>query len=232
MAGPIADPTGAPHAVRHVQGFGADTLCERCHQLAPPPFSGLERPLPDTHGEHRAWQALTERTERCVDCHMPAVVRPAAIGGAPRPGRRHTFPGAWDADFLRGAVRIVAAEREGEELVITVRNETGHAIPTADPARAVRVGASAWQGDTLLDRQHQLIARRVPLPRLRDEGDEVLAPAETRTVRVRLSGSALASADRVVAEVSLDALAFPPPGVAPSQSGRVNVNWLDRQPID
>jgi hypothetical protein len=215
MVGTIADPVGAPHPVRYDPQFGNGDLCARCHQREPPPFSGLDRPMPDTHGENERWRAATGRTEGCVDCHMPKAERPAAVGGPVRTVRRHMFDGAWGGQVLWHAVSITHTEIDGSEITITVRNNGGHSVPTADPMRALLVGAVAKEGNNPVDSQYVTLARRVPLPRLRDEGDDVLVAGEERTVTVKLDPEAFARADRLYVEVLLDRLAFPPPGVDP-----------------
>jgi hypothetical protein len=158
MVGPDGDP--APHPTRKDPGFREATRCVRCHQLPVPPLSHLDRPLADTHGEWEAWKAQTGRTETCTDCHMPA--------------RSHTWPGAFDAELLRSGLGV-SVDADSERVRVTLENRAGHRFPSADPARAlvVRVG-----------REEVVLARRVPLPRLRDEGDTTLLPAEVRTIEL------------------------------------------------
>ena len=120
-------------------------------------------------------------TETCADCHMPEVERPIVPGGPVRKGRRHLFRGAWDDAFAATAVRVEmdAAGR----LVLT--NEAGHRFPTADPARLVRVTASALVGGTTVESIEERIERRVKLPRLVDIVDTTLGPMERRELHFR-----------------------------------------------
>lgn len=183
MVGPIADPQGAPHPTAHDPDLG--TRCQRCHQLEPPPLSNLERALPDTHAEHAEWQQITGATEGCAYCHMPRVERPAAVDGPVRQVRRHTFTGAWDVELVRGSVRVLDVRREGDRVLVRVENLAGHAVPTAEPARALEL--------VVLDADQAVIgavelARKVPLPRLREEGDTSLRPAEERLIEIPITG--------------------------------------------
>ena len=71
-------------------------------------------------------------------------------------------------------------------MVIISMNRAGHRFPSADPARALVVR---------LGEQEVVIARRVPLPKMKDEGDDTLLPAETRAIRMARTG------DEVVVEM-------------------------------
>ena len=49
----------APHPVEVVSPSELNQACERCHQLDPPPFSRLDRPITDTYREGQIWQEET-----------------------------------------------------------------------------------------------------------------------------------------------------------------------------
>jgi hypothetical protein len=103
---------------------------------------------------------VTGRT--CQDCHMPAgradhFARPE-VGGLRRDPRTifsHRMPGAADEELLRHAVHLeVTADRQGEQLVVTVRvtnDRTGHHVPTDSPLRHLLlvVRAADFQGHLL-----------------------------------------------------------------------------------
>jgi hypothetical protein len=158
LVGPDGDP--APHPTRRDPRFREAERCVRCHQVPEPPLSNLDRPLADTHGEWEAWKAQTGRTETCTDCHMPA--------------RAHGWPGAFDAQLLQSGLGVTVTADE-HRVQVTLENRAGHRFPSADPARALVVRAG---------REEAVLARRVPLPRLRDEGDNTLLPAEVRTIEL------------------------------------------------
>ncbi len=99
--------------------------CATCHRIAgtPEQWSRAE------HGK------LDGRV--CVDCHMPRVERPVAIGEAPRPVRSHVFPASRSATQLARAYRYEASI-EGNEVVVRITNDgVGHNFPTANRQRAV-----------------------------------------------------------------------------------------------
>ncbi len=73
----------------------------------------------------------------CIDCHMPKVVRPVAVGEAPRETRRHTFFGSRSESQLRKAYAY-RTRIEGNEVVVTIENKgAGHNFPTELKQRAV-----------------------------------------------------------------------------------------------
>jgi hypothetical protein len=184
MVGGLADPQGAPHAARAGAEARDPQTCGRCHQLEAPPFTHLARPISDTVAEWQAWRATTGRPEDCVHCHMPTLSRAVATGGPVRTSHDHRFPGAWDESLLRSAVVLVEAAIVPGAVKVVLRNEAGHNVPSGDPARALIVEAEAG-GRTV----EHLLARRVPLPRLRDEGDSTLRPGETREILLPLPGA-------------------------------------------
>jgi hypothetical protein len=67
----------------------------------------------------------------------------------------------------------VARVADGVE--VTLENRAGHRFPSADPSRALVVRGGGAE---------VVLARRVPLPKLKDEGDTTLGPAERRTIRL------------------------------------------------
>ncbi|MFZ5480679.1 MAG: hypothetical protein ACOZNI_28210 [Myxococcota bacterium] len=171
----IAGPHGlaAPHATVRVEGFAGAERCVGCHQVDGPPLSRLRRPIADTHGEWEGWRAATGRSETCTDCHMEAVERPLVAGGPARPGRRHTFHGAWSDAMVRAGVEVRA-----EAGAVVLVNLAGHNTPTADPARAVEV-TGTWPDGT---ERTTWIERVVALPEMVERSDTTLRPGETRAV--------------------------------------------------
>lgn len=177
MVAGIDDPQGAPHPA--ASGDEAGEACERCHQLAKPPLSNLDGPLIDTYNQWRAWQEATGRDEDCVSCHMPTVERAVALGGPTRMGFSHTFPGAWDDALLADALRVQGMSRTDGAVIVEVENRTGHNLPTAEPARALVLRLLDADGGVV---DEVALLRRVPLPKLIDEGDDRLRPAEVRAI--------------------------------------------------
>ncbi len=116
---------GSECKVAFDERVGTVEACATCHRIAGTPELW----------EHAARGKLAGN--RCVDCHMPLIERPVAVGMPPRPVRAHVFPASRSEDQLRRAysydVRI-----EGDEAVVTLANVgAGHNFPTATIQRAV-----------------------------------------------------------------------------------------------
>ena len=206
MVGGLADATNAPHPTRADPLQVGVEICARCHQLPEPPLSHLDRPLSDTVGEWTRWKAATGRAETCADCHMTAVTRAVAVGGAERASHRHDFGGAWDDALVRQGLVVEGAAWDEGGVRVTLRNEAGHNLPSSEPGRAVVVEAVARAGGAALGAAALVLAKLSPLPKLRDQGDSTLGPAEVREVSVPIPASALAGADEVEVTVRFERL--------------------------
>ncbi len=104
---------------------GTVSSCATCHRIAgtPDQWSRAE------HGK------LAGRV--CIDCHMPLVERPVAVGTAPRLVRSHTFPASSNEAQLRRAYAY-DAQVTGNEVVVRITNKgVGHNFPTANRQRGV-----------------------------------------------------------------------------------------------
>lgn len=104
---------------------GTSALCVSCHQTTIGPVVGIAKDLV------AAGQGETRKS--CVDCHMPAVTRPAAnledgTPLAPRPGRSHRTATTRDPLFLATAFSLTARV-EGASTVLTIENGCGHQVP-------------------------------------------------------------------------------------------------------
>lgn len=104
---------------------GSVEACASCHK---------------NHGTPYQWENAEHGKlagNECIDCHMPKVVRPVAVGEEPRETRRHTFFASRSDSQLRRAyayrVRI-----DGNEVVVSIENKgAGHNFPTELKQRAV-----------------------------------------------------------------------------------------------
>lgn len=204
MVGPHE--VNSPHAVHVDPDFGEAKTCERCHQMPEIPFTRSDRPLTDTHAEWAEWKEVTGRTETCSDCHMPTVKRQSALGGPIRESRQHTFPGAWDDDFVRSALGISEPAMTADGLTFTLTNRAGHRFPSGEPGRALLISASIQSKDgqemALIEER---IERKVRLPSGRDLGDNTLLPGEQRIISL---GDALPrAAAKAVIAIKFDRLA-------------------------
>lgn len=104
---------------------GQVQACATCHRIAGTP----------EQWEHAANGKLAGRT--CIDCHMPLVERPVAVGEAPRPVRSHSFPASRSESQLHRAYDY-DAHVDGNELVVRITNKgAGHNFPTAAQQRSL-----------------------------------------------------------------------------------------------
>lgn len=104
---------------------GSVAACATCHRIAGTP----------EQWEHAREGRLAGR--ECIDCHMPLVERPVAVGLAPRPVRAHLFPGSRSEEQLHRACAY-DARVEGNDVVVTITNVgAGHNLPTAAVQRAL-----------------------------------------------------------------------------------------------
>lgn len=104
---------------------GTVSHCATCHRIAGTPAQWSHAP----HGKQAG--------RVCIDCHMPTVVRPVAVGQPPRPVRSHVFPASSNESQLRKAYGY-EARVEGNEVVVAIENKgVGHNFPTANRQRGV-----------------------------------------------------------------------------------------------
>jgi HEAT repeat protein/Tfp pilus assembly protein PilF len=104
---------------------GEVQACATCHRIA---------------GTPEQWETAAHGNvagRKCIDCHMPFVERPVAVGQPPRRVRSHSFPASQNEAQIRKAYAY-DAQIEGNELVVRVRNEgAGHNFPTAAQQRSL-----------------------------------------------------------------------------------------------
>jgi hypothetical protein len=199
LMGPLQiDGQQLPHETRIDPQFGANGLCQRCHDVSTFPGSRLLRPALATFVEHEEYRARGG-TQRCVDCHFPAVERPLVDGGPVRRGRSHRLRGARDADFVRSFLEVATPTCEIQSGQLHCRvalvNHAGHRMPTGEPGRELVV-ALRPASDAAADERH--ILRRFDRIDLieRPGEDSTLAVAERRPFDLRTTaGSAQLAID-------------------------------------
>ncbi|MBI5362242.1 MAG: HEAT repeat domain-containing protein, partial [Planctomycetes bacterium] len=85
------------------------------------------------HGTPYQWELAKNGKQaghECVDCHMPIVERPVAVGEKPRAVRSHVFPGARSVTQVARAYRYEAKVEENEVVVSITNAGAGHNFPT------------------------------------------------------------------------------------------------------
>lgn len=204
VLGPYGD-TAAPHATRKSDHLLTHDVCTRCHQ-AEAEFPELVLSCAFSTG--REFESRPEGSEgdACQHCHMPAVARPAAVGGPERPTRRHWFGGSLipkrpedEADVapLRDVypdgltarfTTLPAAVAPGAtfEVVVEYRNQhAGHRLPTGDPERFLRIELAAMAGDVDLAVASARVGTKYQWhPTVEKLEDNRLLPGEARSLRI------------------------------------------------
>jgi hypothetical protein len=125
----LADPARLHQGLRKLAELGTDA-CAQCHEFQFPNSSARSRPewMQSTVAEH-AQSELARRS--CVGCHMQRT-------GQDR-HRSHRFLGGHDAGVIRRALRVEAAYAPGELRLRLIPQGVGHALPTGDLFRQLRV---------------------------------------------------------------------------------------------
>jgi len=131
-------PGGASAAHPTGKGIAAlrdgETLCLACHDATRTPNRVAACTTGPEYAERR------DTSETCVSCHMPELEGPAGAVGRQDAHRSHAFAGphrAWyqdDPSILQQAVSL-NLRMEGDELRLTLKNNSAHAFPSGFPGR-------------------------------------------------------------------------------------------------
>lgn len=133
----------APHPLRREAAFAGPGACAACHEFAFDDARPVRQLMQATVSEHAA---SPERGATCASCHMPKDARTGA--------RAHRFDVT--PAMLRGAVRVTARRDAGRLVLVLRADGAGHAVPTGDLFRRLRLqvidARGGVLGDTLLAR--------------------------------------------------------------------------------
>lgn len=126
---------------------GTVAHCASCHRIAgtPDQWSRAE------HGKQEG--------RVCVDCHMPLVMRPVAVGQPPRLVRSHTFPASSNESQLRKAYAYDVTIAGNEVAVAITNRGVGHNFPTANRQRGVESLVIVRDGDGKEVARSRLVCR-------------------------------------------------------------------------
>jgi hypothetical protein len=114
-----------------------------CRPKYTPQFLTAQSCWPCHEPTHHAFQEY-ERSDakaiglRCADCHMPQ--------SSDRVGRSHGPNGGLNPDFVKRALAWSCA-RDGGDVVVTLRNRTGHRFPGEIPSRVFQVKLAVDGGE-------------------------------------------------------------------------------------
>jgi HEAT repeat protein len=104
---------------------GTVEACASCHRNHGTPFQWERNPNGKPSGRV------------CIDCHMPDVLRPVAVGGPERLVKSHVFP-ASRSDSQRRRAYEYRARIDGNVVVVNIKNKgAGHNFPTELKQRSV-----------------------------------------------------------------------------------------------
>lgn len=169
----------APHDLVRTPAFATEAACAKCHEFDFPDAKLRRKPLAmqRTVSEHRG------RSDTCATCHMPK-----------RDGHAdHRFAASRDEAFVKSAVTIRARRVDATKVEIVLSPAAvGHAFPTGDLFRRVRV--TAGSAERVLAR-HYASRQEIPGIFVRSEveddrvhgGDRVVVlPATQTPTRVRV----------------------------------------------
>jgi hypothetical protein len=169
VLGPIDDSL-APHPIKTIAN--ANEICLRCHVVQGerwdtffrfPPCGTAAEIAAGKHGNAgRSGEFVVADVAGlgCVQCHMPAVDRAFADGGAVRPSRRHMWRGGHDPQTVAAALDVqfteVPAQSKGARAFELTLSNIGaaHFLPTGTPDRHLTI---QWR---LTDRRGALLSER------------------------------------------------------------------------
>ena len=188
----------APHRTR-IDPAALTNICVRCHSPGPAVISPSLFCWFETADELAQGPAAGST---CTSCHMPAAERAVAAGSPVRATRVHGWAGGgvpkspegYESLLARGYTPGVEVSVSADPLLVTLENTAGHALPTADPERYLRVEARYEDAaGATLDRALLRVGQRwdwgdaaVGRPPRRVK-DERLGPGETREWRPDLA---------------------------------------------
>ncbi len=163
------------------------TLCLACHREARNPQGVVTCNTGNELAEH------ADASATCTGCHMPTVETPSGAVSTRASHRSHAFLGphaAWEGDdvFLRGAVAM-NARLDGDALVVSLENRSGHGFPSGYPGRLAVVqaiaedssGAEVWRAwrEEASERPETMLNQVY----VDSEGQPVMAPFATAMAR-------------------------------------------------
>ncbi|NMO17512.1 hypothetical protein HPC49_27280 [Pyxidicoccus fallax] len=170
---PNAGTTSDAHPLRHAPAMAESSFCASCHEfLGHDVVDGRtvlnEERLQTTWSEWTAWRARGGEGT-CQGCHMP--------------GKAHTFRGAYDLDYLRGALSLRVEPARGRLVAVVESRGVGHSFPTGDVFRHLWL----WADDRPVARFGQTFSLSFSeegQARLRRSADTSLKPFEPARVEL------------------------------------------------
>ena len=189
----------AAHPVRKLSD--GNQVCAQCHVVGGERWDTFWRfPPCGTVAEIKAVQAgevkgrvgetvvADNASLGCVECHMPVVERPVAVGGQPRATRKHVWRGGHDPAMVKQGLAIRFEETstntiDKRSFTLTLTNVGAtHYLPTGTPDRHLTVLDSA--GGVLKDKHDTLKRTVMWRPFIVDLWDTRLPPNKPRIYKI------------------------------------------------
>lgn len=149
--------TSAPHRIRRTLELSGDRACARCHEFA---FPGRTRDEPEWMQTTLAEHARSRFSElSCASCHMPSSTEHE---------RSHEFASVRSPARLRAALRVSAERSPSGVRLLLSTYRVGHAFPTGDLFRRLRLTAEALDGHGVVRREQRYLARHFRFRRKSD----------------------------------------------------------------
>lgn len=150
MSGPLENANSPYHKVQYRDFFGKDPkqLCFVCHAND---RSVEDVVFADTAGEYK------DTKKQCADCHMSPKKEGVAStlpidNGKPKKRmiREHGFVGA-HTNWLWEEALNLSAEQKGKDIVVTIKNDNPHNIPTGFGARELILDVIYRSGSKIIE---------------------------------------------------------------------------------
>jgi Cytochrome c554 and c-prime len=142
-------PSPSRHALRSNEARTGSQACAGCHEFAFPSAARERREMMQTTLSEHARSIFAEQS--CAECHMPRV-------GSDQ-HRSHALGSTRDPAAFRQAVRVSAERTSGGLRVRIAPVGVGHAFPTGDLFRRLRVVVEAMDGSRVVRREQRYLAR-------------------------------------------------------------------------
>ena len=170
LATPVNSST-APHALTRSSAFATNAACAQCHEFDFPDTKLRGKPL----AMQRTISEHSGRNDTCATCHMTKKDGHAD----------HRFAASRDEAFVKSAVTIRARRVSSDRIeVVLTPALVGHAFPTGDLFRRVRV--SAGKANRFLAR-HYASRQEIPGVLVRSEVGDDRVQGGDRTVELQVS---------------------------------------------
>lgn len=209
--------TQAPHPVKKIDD--PNQICVRCHVVEGNRWDTFFRfPPCGTVAEIQSVRqpagfndkAAVQNTPElgCVQCHMPAVERPAADGSGVRKVRQHLWRGGHDPEMVKSGLKVRFEETHDQRpdirtFTLALTNVgAAHYLPTGTPDRhlSVHLRLLDSNGEIVKEQVHKLKRNIIWRPFIVDLWDTRLPRGQPRSYALEIPVSGKGQAKPAAAE--------------------------------